>query len=41
MNRYKVVLYISAVCEADAIELIEDYTGEETDLDIKSIEEVK
>ena len=41
MKRYKVTLEISAECEDDANELIEDYTGKETDVTILSTEEIK
>jgi len=41
MKTYKVVLTISAECESDAEELLNDYTGNETDLEIEQIKEVK
>lgn len=39
MRTYEVYLKISAECEADARELIEDFLGKETDIEICSIEE--
>jgi hypothetical protein len=42
MNTYKVTLLIRAECEADAEELLQGYTGAETDLtliEIKKLEE--
>jgi len=41
MKTFKVALEISAECKADARELLENFTGEETDLTIKTIKEVK
>ncbi len=38
MKTYEVSLTIRAECEADAKELLEDYTGKETDLTIKKME---
>lgn len=37
METYKVVLHISAECEADAEELLNEYTGNETDVNILKI----
>jgi hypothetical protein len=39
MRTYEVYLKISAECEADAREVIEEYIGKETDIEICSIEE--
>ena len=41
MKKYKIKLEISAECERDAEELIQDYSGTETDIEIKSIKEIK
>lgn len=41
MKTYKVTLNIRAECKADAEELLNDYTGQETDLEIIKIDEVK
>ena len=41
MKTYKIELEIRAECEADAEELLNDYTGQETDLEIISCKEVK
>lgn len=38
MKSFKVELLIRAECEDDAKELLEDYTGEETHIEIVSIE---
>jgi hypothetical protein len=40
LKDFEVKLRISAACEADARELLEDYTGQETDIRIDDIEEV-
>lgn len=40
MKTYKVILEIRAECKDDAEELIQDYSGEETDISILKIEEV-
>ena len=37
MKSYAVIMTIRAECESDAEELIQDYTGKETDVTIKSI----
>lgn len=41
MKTYKVNLYIRAECEADARELLEDYTGKETDIKILTCDYVR
>lgn len=41
LKTFKVILELRAECPADAEELLKDYTGEETDLNILSINEVK
>lgn len=41
MRTFEVVLTIHAECKSDAEELINDYTGEETHVEINSILEVK
>ena len=41
LNRYIVLIEISAACQSDAEELLNDYTGQETDLEILSIKEAK
>jgi len=41
MKTYKVIMDIRAECESDALELINDYTGQETDISIISINEWK
>ena len=38
MKTYKIQLEIRAECESDAEELLNDYTGQETDLNILKIE---
>jgi len=40
METYEVKLKIRAECEADARELLEDYSGRETDLRIVSVKRV-
>jgi hypothetical protein len=37
MKTYTITLDIRAECEDDARELLEDYTGQETSVDIKSV----
>jgi len=41
MNDYQVELIISAECDSDARELINDYTGQETDVEIISVKKTK
>ena len=41
MKTYKVELEIRAECESDAEELLNDYTGAETHVEIKKVKEVK
>ena len=41
MKTYNVVLSIRAECPDDARELINDYTGQETDVEIHKVEEVE
>ncbi len=41
MKTFKVMLDIRAECESDAKELIEDYSGAETHIEIKEMREVK
>jgi len=38
METFIVKLRMRAVCKADAAELLNDYTGEETDIEILTIE---
>ena len=38
MKTYKVTMEIRAECQSDAEELINDYTGQETDVTIKEVE---
>ncbi len=38
METYRVVLNIRAECESDAKELINDYSGEQTEIEILSIQ---
>jgi len=38
METFEVKMKIRAECESDCEELIQEYTGEETDVDIISIE---
>ena len=40
LRDYRVVLTISAACEADARELIDDYTGAETSVEIEEVKEL-
>ena len=40
MQTFEVRLKIRAECEADAIELLEEYTGSETDVEIVSCKEM-
>ena len=37
MKEYEVLIKMSAECESDAIELIQDYSGSETDIEILKI----
>ena len=37
MNTYQLVINLRAECKSDAEELINDYTGQETDVTILSI----
>lgn len=41
MNTFKMSLTIRAECQDDAEELIQDYSGQETDIEIKSIKKVR
>lgn len=41
MKTYLVVLKMRAECQSDAEELIEDFTGEETDVSIKVIHKIE
>jgi len=38
MKTYRMVLLIRAECEDDARELIEEYSGKETDITIEGVE---
>lgn len=41
MKTFKVMLTLRAECESDARELLEDYTGRETDLEISEVTEAE
>lgn len=41
MDEFLVKLRISAECDADARELINDYTGQETDVEILEVKMMK
>ena len=41
MNTYRIIMKIRAECPDDVRELIEEYTGQETDIEIKSIRRVR
>lgn len=41
MRTFEVKLTIRAECESDARELINDYTGEETHIEIKEIKHLR
>jgi hypothetical protein len=41
MKTFEVVMRIRAECKSDAVEMIEDYVGEETDVKIISVKSVR
>ena len=41
MRTYKVLLKIRGECKDDVIELLENYTGEETDIEILEVKGIK